>query len=104
MSLLPIPAVITPEEYSVLSEHRDEFLSVGFDYTLSEGRVDITAIPDAAFSGCTALTDVKLPEGLTEIGYKLSSAVVVSALLDTLSRISFCFAGYFAVLSVTRSS
>ena len=48
--LLPIPAVITPEEYSVLSEHRDEFLSVGFDYTLSEGRVDITAIPDATDS------------------------------------------------------
>ena len=45
--MLPITAILTPDEQSAAADFRDELTSVGFEYELLDGRADITAIPDA---------------------------------------------------------
>ncbi len=45
--MLPIPVILSGEERVALTEHRDEILAVGFDYTLNPDSCDITVIPDA---------------------------------------------------------
>ena len=45
--LLPLTVIPTPDEISAITEYKDEFLSVGFDFTVNERSVDITAVPDA---------------------------------------------------------
>ncbi len=44
--LLPITVILTPEELAAVSEHKDEFYAVGFDYTVNTGAADITATPN----------------------------------------------------------
>ena len=43
--LLPITAILTPDELSVAEEYMDEFLNVGFDFTINGKAADITAVP-----------------------------------------------------------
>ena len=45
--MLPISAVLSPDEQSAAADFRDEILAVGFEFALVDGRADITAIPDA---------------------------------------------------------
>ena len=45
--MLPITAILTPDEQSAAADFSDELTSVGFEYALLDGRADITAIPDA---------------------------------------------------------
>lgn len=45
--LLPITAILTPEEYSAAEEYKAELEAVGFEITLGEGHANLTAIPDA---------------------------------------------------------
>ena len=45
--MLPITALLTPDEQSAAADFREEIVSVGYEYELLDGRADITAIPDA---------------------------------------------------------
>ncbi len=45
--MLPITALLTPDEQSAAADFREEIVSVGFEYEVLDGRADITAIPDA---------------------------------------------------------
>ena len=45
--LLPITALLTPDEQSAASEYSDELRAVGFEFNIGAGCADITAIPDA---------------------------------------------------------
>ncbi len=44
--LLPICAILSPDELSAAEEFRTDMESVGFEYSINEKSVDITAIPD----------------------------------------------------------
>ena len=43
--LLPITVILTPDEISVALEYRDDFLAVGFEYSVNGGAADIYAVP-----------------------------------------------------------
>ena len=43
--MLPITVVLTPEEFSALSEYRDQIESVGFDFNLNDGAADLLSVP-----------------------------------------------------------
>ena len=45
--LIPLTVILSPEEYSAASEHKESLASVGFDYELLDGHVNVTATPDA---------------------------------------------------------
>ena len=45
--MLPITALLTPDEVSAVAEYAEELSAVGFEFTLGAGSADITAIPDA---------------------------------------------------------
>ena len=45
--LLPITAILTADEYSAAEEYRKELESIGFEFDLRAGHVNIIAIPDA---------------------------------------------------------
>lgn len=45
--LLPITVSLTPDECAAASEFTEELCSVGYEFTVGKGYVDITAIPDA---------------------------------------------------------
>ncbi len=44
--LLPITALLNPDEISAVNEYREELLSVGFDFNINGASADIIAIPD----------------------------------------------------------
>ncbi len=64
--LLPITALLNPEELSVVSEYRDEFLSVGFDYQINGQSADITAIPDAISAIDAEALFIRMADDITE--------------------------------------
>ncbi len=45
--LLPITVILSPDEISAATEYKSELEAVGFEYTLADGYVDITAIPSS---------------------------------------------------------
>lgn len=45
--MLPLTAVLSPEELAIASEYTDEMRGVGFEYTINGKAADITAIPEA---------------------------------------------------------
>ena len=45
--MLPITIILTPDEINAAEEHREEFLSLGFDFAVNAKHIDIMSIPDA---------------------------------------------------------
>jgi DNA mismatch repair protein MutL len=64
--LLPICAILSPEEISAVSECRDEILSLGFDFTLNNKSADIVAIPDAISANDAEALFVKIADEIVE--------------------------------------
>ena len=64
--LLPITVILSPDELSALSEYRDDFLAIGFDYNLNSPAADITAIPDAISASDAETLFVKMADEIIE--------------------------------------
>ncbi len=64
--LLPITAILTPDEQSAAADFREELLSVGFEYELVAGRADITAIPDALSAEDAESLFIQMTDELSE--------------------------------------
>ena len=64
--LLPLSVMITPTEYSSLSEFSDEISTVGFEYDLQENVANITAIPDAIGADDAETLFIKMADELHE--------------------------------------
>jgi DNA mismatch repair protein MutL len=64
--LLPIIALLTPEETSVAEEYSEELSSIGFELTVSDGHATITAIPDAISSADAEALFIKMTDELIE--------------------------------------
>ncbi len=45
--MLPISVLLSPEEIAVATEYKDEIEALGFEYSVFDKSMDITAIPDA---------------------------------------------------------
>ena len=54
--LLPITIILTPDELSAVNEYESDFKNLGFDFTVNDKSVDITAVPSSV--------DAKDSEGL----------------------------------------
>ena len=54
--LLPITVILTPDELSAVNEYDSDFKNLGFDFTVNDKSVDITAVPSSV--------DAKDSEGL----------------------------------------
>ena len=64
--LLPITAMLTPDEASAAEEYRDELSAVGFEFTLSKTHADITAIPDAISASDAESLFIKMTDEIVE--------------------------------------
>lgn len=64
--LLPITALLTPEEVSAVAEHKEELLSIGFDFEVCDKSVDITAIPDAISAQDAETLFIKMADEIVE--------------------------------------
>ncbi len=64
--LLPITAILTPDEISAVSEYREELLSVGFDFNINNTSADITAIPDAISAFDAEALFIKMADEIVE--------------------------------------
>jgi DNA mismatch repair protein MutL len=45
--LLPLTVILTPDELAAANEYKADFDAVGFEFSLNERSVDVTAIPDS---------------------------------------------------------
>ena len=66
MLMLPITVVLTPEEASCAAEYCEEITKIGFDYSVTQGSCDITAIPDAISAYDAETLFVKMLDELAE--------------------------------------
>ena len=64
--ILPITAILTPDEISALEEFSDEIKSLGFEFSLNGKAADITAIPDAITANDAETLFVKILDDITE--------------------------------------
>lgn len=64
--LLPITAILTPDELSAAKEYADEIQTVGFEFTLGDSNADITAIPDAVSPSEAEALFIKMADELLE--------------------------------------
>ena len=64
--LLPITVILSPDEISAADEYKDELESVGFEYILADGYVDITSIPSSISSIEAEDLFVKMTDELIE--------------------------------------
>ena len=64
--MLPITALLTPDEVSAASEYAEELSAVGFEFTLGAGCADITAIPDAISTSDAEALFIKMTDEIAE--------------------------------------
>ena len=64
--MLPITALLTPDEVSAASEYAEELSAVGFEFTLGAGCADITAIPDAISTPDAEALFIKMTDEIAE--------------------------------------
>ena len=64
--LLPITVIPTPDEMSAVTDYKDDFIYVGFDFTVNDKSIDITAIPDAISAADAEALFVKMADELIE--------------------------------------
>ncbi len=64
--LLPIIALLSPEEASAAEEYSAELSSVGFEFSVSDGHAAITAIPDAISASDAESLFIKMTDELIE--------------------------------------
>ena len=64
--LLPITVILSPDECSAVSEYKDELNAVGFEFSLSDGYVDLTAIPSSVGSMEAEDLFVKMADEIVE--------------------------------------
>ncbi len=64
--LLPITALLNPEEISAVNEYREELLSVGFDFIINGKSADIISIPDAISAADAETLFVKMADEIIE--------------------------------------
>ncbi len=64
--MLPMTAILNPDELSFAEEYKDELLSVGFDFNINGEAADILAIPDAISSQDAETLFVKMIDELIE--------------------------------------
>ncbi|MBQ7387588.1 MAG: DNA mismatch repair endonuclease MutL [Clostridia bacterium] len=62
--LLPITALLTPEEQSAADEYSAEISSVGFEFTLGDGYASISAIPDAISAADAEALFIKMTDDI----------------------------------------
>ena len=64
--LLPITALLTPDEVSAAEEYGEELRAIGFEFTLGGTNADITAIPDAISASDAEALFIKMTDELAE--------------------------------------
>ena len=64
--LLPITAILTPDEASAAEEYRAELEAIGFEFTLVDTHADITAIPDAIGAADAETLFIKMTDEIVE--------------------------------------
>ncbi len=64
--ILPISAVLSPDEISVAAEYRDEICNVGFEYSINGKVADIIAIPDAISASDAEALFMKMLDEISE--------------------------------------
>lgn len=64
--LLPITAILTPDEISAAAEFSDELNSVGFEFELGDGYANITATPDAISAADAEALFIQMTDEIAE--------------------------------------
>jgi len=64
--LLPITALLTPDEVSAASEYSEELRAVGFEFNIGAGCADITAIPDAISAADAEALFIKMTDEIVD--------------------------------------
>ena len=64
--LLPITAILTPEEISAVSEFDSELRDIGFEFDLGDGFADIKATPDAISASDAEALFIKMADEIAE--------------------------------------